>query len=121
MPTLLLVTSALTFGLCAIHVVAGGREVHQPMQRSDLPLDLRAFSAVLWHAVTVVLLVMAAGTAWLAVWPDSGLALVLIAICLGWALLFVWYGQRMLGRLMPMPQWISFLVLAALIGWGTWG
>ena len=91
------------------------------MQASGLPVGLRAISAVLWHAVTVILLVMGAGAAWLAHRPEPGLALALIAICLGWSGLFLWYGRRMLGSVLPMPQWALFLPLALLIGWGSWG
>ncbi|WP_316015624.1 hypothetical protein [Roseobacter sp. HKCCA0434] len=107
--------------ICLIHVIAGGREVHVPIQAHGLPPGLRAISAVLWHAVTVILIVMAGATAWLAMRPEPGLAVALIAICLGWAGLFVWYGLRQLGTVRDMPQWGLFLALAGLIGWGMWG
>lgn len=107
--------SALTFG---IHVWMGGPEIHRPIQGSSLSTGLRAISAVLWHAVTVVLAVMAGATAWLVVADEPGLAWTLIAICVGWAGLFVWYGWSRLGSLKPMPQWVIFLALAGLIGVG---
>lgn len=121
MSVLLFTASAASFAICGLHVVGGGAEIHRPIQASALAVPLRAISAVLWHAVTVVLLVMGVGSAWLGLHPEPGLAVTLMAICVGWSGLFLWYGRRMLNGVMALPQWILFLPLAVLIGWGMWG
>lgn len=92
-----------------VHVFMGGPEIYDPILASDLSEYLRAMSAVLWHAVTVVLLVFAAAAVWIAMRPNRDLALVLIAIQVGFAGLFLFYGQTQLGTLWIMPQWVIFL------------
>lgn len=106
---------ALTF---FIHVFAGGPEVHTPLQVALADQGLAAFAAVLWHAVTVVLAVLAAGLWVLAQRHDPALEAVLSAIQLGFAALFVFYGLTRLGALAPMPQWIIFLAIPALTRFG---
>lgn len=112
------VVMAATAGL---HVVAGGAEFHAPIQASSLDLPLRAISAVLWHFVTLMLALQAAALLWLARHPDRAMAVLLAAIQIGFAGLFLFNGQTMLGTVWVLGQWTIFLVLAMLIIWGQWG
>ncbi|MGH1369629.1 MAG: hypothetical protein ACRBCL_13535 [Maritimibacter sp.] len=107
---------ALTTG---VHVVAGGPEVNAVVQASDLAPPLRAILGVIWHAVTVVLLVATFILAVASRRPLPSAEVAIAAIFLGWAVLFVFYGVTMLGTLLIMPQWIVFLLIPALIsaGW----
>lgn len=103
----------------AVHVFLGGPEIHHVVQATDaLPIEIRAISAVLWHAVTVVLLVLATGCLWLIGHPNPPLANVMIAVQLGFAGLFVFYGMARLQTLWIMPQWIIFLLIPAVMGLG---
>ena len=120
MSIVLATAACYALAICALHVIGGGATIHRPIQRSMLPLELRAISAVIWHLVTAVLFLMGLALAWLSVRPEPGLAMVLIAICLSWAAVFIWYGHSMLGSLKPMPQWVLFLSLAGLIAAGMW-
>lgn len=104
-----------------VHVFLGGPEIHQVIQASGLPLGLRAISAVLWHAVTVILLVFSAGCFWMVRHDNPALAVVISAVQLGFAALFLVYGIWMLGTVWLMPQWIIFLLVPALIGMGLRG
>ncbi len=88
------------------------------MQAALADQGLAAFAAVLWHAVTVVLAVLAAGLWVLAQRHDPAFEAVLSAIQLGFAALFVFYGLTRLGALAPMPQWIIFLAIPALTRFG---
>lgn len=106
---------ALTF---FIHVFAGGSEVHIPLQAALADQGLAAFAVILWHAVTVVLAVLAVGLWVLSRRYDPAFEMVLSAIQLGFAALFVFYGLTRLGSLMPMPQWIVFLAIPALTRFG---
>ncbi|MGH1331689.1 MAG: hypothetical protein ACRBBK_12470 [Paracoccaceae bacterium] len=101
-----------------LHVIGGGEEVHVPMQAGGLSPFLAAFAAVLWHAVTVVLIIMALALFWLARHPNRPLALALIGLMLGWSAVFILYGAVRLGDLWQMPQWTIFTTVPALMIWG---
>lgn len=102
-----------------IHIFMGGPEVMAPIRKSSLHKVVRAVADVVWHGVTVVLIVIAAGLAWIAFYPNPALLWALSAIQIGFAGLFIWYGLRHLGSLKPMPQWIIFLAVPALSIWGS--
>ncbi|MCC5960104.1 MAG: hypothetical protein JJU08_12275 [Rhodobacteraceae bacterium] len=101
-----------------IHVFAGGPEVHDQLQTALHDDGLAAFAAILWHAVSVVLAVLAIGLWVLAARHDPSLEGILSAIQIGFAALFVFYGLTRLGTLAPMPQWIIFLSIPALTRFG---
>lgn len=97
-----------------VHVFAGGPEIHHAIQASDLTLELRAISAIIWHMVTVILSAFAVALLWLAIRQNRALAWLTIVVQLGFAGLFLFYGLTMLGSPWPMPQWIAFLLIPAL-------
>ena len=101
-----------------IHVFGGGPEVHDPLQATLSDPFLAAFAAVLWHMVTVALVVLAGGLWVLAKRHDSALEAILSGIQLGFAAVFVFYGLTRLGTVMPMNQWIIFLMIPALTRFG---
>ena len=107
--------AAALMGLTVLlHVFGGGPEVHAPLQAALTDPFLAAFAAVLWHAVTVVLAVLAGGLWVLAQRRDPALEAILSGIQLGFAALFIFYGLTRLGTIMPMIQWIIFLVIPAM-------
>jgi hypothetical protein len=114
------IAAILMGGVVLLHVIGGGAEVHLPTQAAGLTPTLKAFAAVLWHAVTVALIVFTAALAWISFRPNQPLALTLIAIQLGWTGLFIYYGLTQLGTLAIMPQWVIFTVLPTLIAFGSW-
>ena len=119
-PLITRITAALMALTFLVHVFMGGPEFHEPYQTVlDDPL-LRAMAAVLWHAVSVVLAVLALGLWLLARRPDPALEAVISGVQLGFAGLFLWYGMVQLGSLMPMPQWMIFLALPVLTRLGQW-
>jgi hypothetical protein len=115
-----LAAAALMAATTALHVIGGGAEFHTPIQTSSLDLPLRAISAVLWHFVTLMLVLQTAALLWLSLHPERGLAALLLAIQAGFAGLFIYYGQTMLGTVWHLGQWTIFLALAVLIAWGQW-
>ena len=113
------IAGAILVLTAGIHVFAGGPEYHDVYQ-SVLPTPhLAAMSAVLWHAVTVNLIVFAAAYFWLARHPSRPLAMALAAIQAGWVGLFLFYGSSMLGSVWPMPQWIIFTAVLLLTIYGA--
>jgi hypothetical protein len=107
----------LTVGL---HVFGGGPEIHDPIRASALPDVVRAIGSVLWHAVTWMLVLMAAALAWLSVRRDTALFAMVVAMQGGFAALFIFYGWTVLGTLWETPQWVIFCVIAAVMFLGFW-
>lgn len=101
-----------------VHVFAGGPEIMQPVRASDLAPLPGAVVHVIWHFVTLLLALMAAALVFLWRMSNPPLAVLLIGINLGTALIFLAYGVALLGTVWPMPQWIIFLAVAALITLG---
>lgn len=103
---------------CLVHVFAGGPEVMEPLRASDVAAVPDAVLHVVWHMVTLMLAVMAGALAYLGHTRNGALAVTLIALNLGTAVIFVGYGALRLGTLAPMPQWTIFLVIAGVIAVG---
>jgi hypothetical protein len=99
-----------------VHVFYGGREVHRPMVAAHWPEPAKAVWSVCWHAATAVMGLGGLALIAAAFLPDQALALsaLPIALFLGFAGLFVFYGLNRLGTLRSLPQWIAFLVVGAL-------
>ena len=114
--TLAGVIMVLTTG---IHVFAGGPEYHDVYQTVLPTAHLAAMSAVLWHAITINLIVFAGAYFWLARHPSPPLLIALAAMQIGWVALFLFYGAHMLGSLWPMPQWIIFMAVLLLTIYGA--
>ena len=111
--------AAALMGLTVLlHVFGGGPEVHDPLQAALSDPFLAAIAAVLWHMVTMVLVVLAGGLWVLARRDDPALETILSGIQLGFAAIFVFYGLTRLGTVMPMNQWIIFLIIPALTRFG---
>jgi hypothetical protein len=111
--------AAILMGLTVLlHVLGGGPEVYDPLQATLSDPFLAAFAAVLWHMITLVLIVLAGGLWVLARRQDLALEAILSGIQLGFAALFVSYGLSRLGTLVPMSQWIIFLIIPVMTRFG---
>ena len=113
-----LTAAGLSLVLVGAHVIGGGKDVHEPMLGSDMGKVLKAYTSILWHAVTVVLII---GTLALlgAAMGEAKFAWVIVAQYLGFAGLFLFYGIVRLKSIWIMPQWIAFILIAALAGIGA--
>ncbi|MGR3760779.1 hypothetical protein ACUXV3_11710 [Roseobacteraceae bacterium NS-SX3] len=107
--------SAVMAATAAIHVFAGGPEIHQPILDSALPDVVRSVGSVIWHAITWVLVLMTLALASLAQRPNAQLEAMVAAIQIGFAVLFIGYGLARLGSVWEMPQWIIFSAIPALM------
>ncbi|KZL14494.1 hypothetical protein [Pseudovibrio sp. Ad37] len=116
----LLASGILSLLLMLVHVFLGGPEIHGAVLGSDLHPVVIAVLSVVWHGITVVMLVngvlllaaafreeLAAGVAWVVIGQYGG-----------FTLLFIYYGLTQLGNLMDMPQWISFAIIAGCVVMG---
>ena len=109
------IVSALLFG---VHLFVGTGEVHAPLMESGIDQGPRYTLYLVWHMVTVLLGVMAAGFAWAAFVPsawDVGVVLVVMAgLCTVWG---AWLQMSAKLPLAVLPQWTG---LAAVCGAGAW-
>jgi hypothetical protein len=111
--------AAILMGLTVLlHVFGGGPEVYDPLQAALSDPFLAAFAAVLWHMTTLVQIGLAGGIWVLARRQDPALEAILSGIQLGFAALFVSYGLSRLGTVVPMSQWIIFLIIPAMTRFG---
>lgn len=111
----MIAAAVLMFATLLAHVFGGGPEIHVPIQASELSPYLRAISAVIWHAITVTLLVFSVALVGLIRHANFALERVMIAVQLGFAALFLAYGVRLLGNVTDMPQWIAFMLIPGLM------
>lgn len=112
------IAAALMAATLGIHLFTGGPEVHDALLAGQPVPGLRAFTSVLWHAVSVNLLVFTVALAALALRPNRALEATLAATQIGFAALFLAYGTVVLGTVWLMPQWVIFLAIPALTRFG---
>ena len=109
-----LALSGFMIALILVHLFMGGPEYADAFQQT-LPDDhLRSMAMVLWHAVTVILIIQTFAYIRLAVSPNLDLTHFISAMQVGWAVLFVVVGWLWLGTLWTMPQWVAFLLTAVI-------
>jgi hypothetical protein len=115
------VAAILSTLTCAVHVLYGGVRIHAPLLKSDAPRVVRAVGSVIWHAMTAMMLVNAAGLLYAAS-ESSGagpVAALIAAQYLASAGLFVVYGITRYGSVLILPHWVVFLTMALLALWGA--
>jgi len=125
----ILMSGILSTLVIFLHVIGGGNDVHKPVLDSELSVLLKAYSSILWHAVTVVLLVNSAALIIAAMNSDLRHALVYMVASqyLAFAGVFIFYGLSRLATVATMPQWVTFIVIPAIALWGlrvrdnSWG
>lgn len=116
-----LAAGILSLFTSAIHVLAGTPEIMSPLLASTLPPGVKGVVDVMWHQITVLLLLgsgasilAAKRTAWrLPVALLIGGHFALIAV------LFLVLGAIWFSSLWPMPQWVLFgaMAILLLVGW----
>ncbi len=114
--------SALSALTLIAHILGGGPEIMIPVLASELTPYLKAVMLVIWHAITMILLINSLALIYGARKPGQRQALITIVSTqyLLWGGLFAYYGLLRLGSLWPMPQWIAFFLIPALAIFGLW-
>ncbi len=116
-----LAAAALGLATTAIHVIAGAPEIMDPLLAADLPPVVKGVSDVLWHHITGLLLIAAAGCIWAATHASWRLP-VLVFVGGQFLLiagLFIAFGFYWFSSPWPMPQWILFGLMLGLMALGT--
>lgn len=109
-------TMAVTF---FVHVFVGGPELYVPLRASDLDAVEWSTLSVVWHFTSVQLFVLAGVLLYLSCTQNTAMFCATLATVLGFAALFIGYGIADLNSVWPMPQWIAFIAVSALMIWGA--
>lgn len=114
---LLPTAAGITVLTTLVHIFLGGPEVHDPLLASNAPDIAKAVGSVVWHATTAILAINGAAL-FVAVGKPAlrqAITALISAQFLAFAGLFIAYGLDRFGSLWPMPQWIVFLLVPALL------
>lgn len=114
----LLSAAAVLCFTCYIHVFLGGPEIIGLIQgQSTLPAVVIGVATVLWHNVTLEVLMSVAALLYLARHADSAGALfwLVFANQAKIVALFLFYNFKLFRNSTEMPQWTLFLVVMILM------
>lgn len=107
--------SALMALTSAVHIFAGTSEIMQPIRAADLHPIVIQTAMVVWHVISLLLILMTLALAYLARQPNAALWAFIIAIQLSFTVVFLYYTLTGFGALFALPQWTVFLLTAALM------
>lgn len=116
----LMVAAGLSALLFLAHVLGGGKDVHKPMLESGMSRLLKAYTSVIWHAISAILAIGTGALLWAAMGRGDGMAIVVIVQYLVFVGLFLAYGIVRLKSIWVMPQWVAFLMISVVAGIGLW-
>jgi hypothetical protein len=112
-----LAAAAVSLITSAIHVLAGTPEIMSPLLASSLPPVVKSVVDVMWHQITALLLIGSGASLVASARPAWRLP---VAILIGGqfaliAVLFLALGAMWFSSPWPMPQWVLFGGMAALL------
>lgn len=119
---LLATAGVLSLILTAVHVFGGGADVHVPLLESNAADVVKGFASVVWHGVTVALL-MCSVLLFMAARHEAYRTMltgIVIVFYLAFAGLFMVYGILRFGTVFLMLPWIGFLVVVGVAALGLW-
>ena len=111
----LVVSAVLSLILTGLHVFGGGPDVHIPLLESNASDVVKGFASVVWHSITIALLL---GSLMLFIAARNEvsryvLTWLVIGFYTAFAGLFVFYGIVRFGNILVMPPWIGFVVIVS--------
>lgn len=113
-----LMAAGLSLLVSIVHLFAGTPEIMQPVLTSNVPSDVKSTQLVVWHAVSLFLVLTTIALVWMAKNKNAALWSFVMAMQLGFVGLFVVLNVSMHGALLVMPQWTVFLAIAGLMAIG---
>lgn len=109
-----MIAAILSLATTAIHVLAGTPEIMSPLFASDLPPSVKGVVDVMWHQITILLLIGSLASLAAALRPAWRLPVALLfgghfalVALLFLALSLLWFSSPW-----PMPQWVLFGAMA---------
>jgi hypothetical protein len=120
MNTWLIAAAVAALSTFALHTFVGGRQFAVPLLAArDLPRIPKLTMYFCWHMVTVLLLGMAIALGYGALVRNDALTIATIGLSLAFAALSLGLVVAFRVNALHMPQWVLFLVIAALASIGT--
>ncbi|MGB7318437.1 MAG: hypothetical protein WBC85_10780 [Planktotalea sp.] len=100
----------------AVHLFLGTGDIMSPiMQAETLDPAIRAIAMVVWHMVSLMLLLSTLAIAYLARTPNQALKWFVISMQVGFTLIFLFYNITHFAALFVLPQWTVFLIVPILM------
>lgn len=96
------------------HIFLGGADINAVVQTSDLPAEVRATSAVVWHMITALIGFFVVATLSLIRHANRGLAISVICLEAIFALIFIGVSIAAFSSPLALPQWTAFALASAL-------
>lgn len=99
-----------------VHLFARTRDIMTPiMDAGSLHPVIRSVALVVWHMVTLILALCTIALVYLARSENLALTYFILALQIGFALIFLAINIATFGALFTMPQWTAFAITAALM------
>jgi hypothetical protein len=110
-------SAAVLMALTTIaHLFGGTVQIMTPIiETQSLDPAIRSISMVVWHMVTLVLLLTTLAIGYIARTESPALKWFIIASQIGFALIFLFYNIKDFGAIFVMPQWVAFVLCPALM------
>lgn len=114
-PFWLWLAAGLSFTIVLLHIFGGGRQAVPPLLSSALSDGAKYINYYCWHLVTIVLIGMTLAFAIAAMAPEAwelAVAATLLSIVFTlWSVIMIMWKKL---KWFVFPQWLLFLVLAAI-------
>ena len=100
----------------AVHLFLGTGDIMTPIMITEtLHPAIRATAMVVWHMVSLMLVLLTLAIAYLALKPNPPLFWFVIALQLGSAMVFLFFNISHFGSFFVMPQWTVFVLCPLLM------
>ena len=113
-----MLSAAVVMGVTsAVHIFLGTHEIVAPVMQIDtLHPVIRNVTLVVWHMVTLFLILSATAMFMLVRHANLGLSVFLIALHAGFAAIFLHVNITVFSAIFTLPQRTAFALVAALMG-----
>ena len=114
----LLGASALMFLTFLAHVFVGGTDIYMPLRKSGLALEPKATLSVVWHTISLFLVLFAGALLYLSRQYERALACLIGLSQVGFATIFFAFSLIDSGTIAFLPQWSMFALIAVFMWLG---
>lgn len=115
-----LIAALISLYGAGVHILVGNKKIDNMIFATDLDINIRTISRVVWHSVTCVLIISFAALLFGALMGISNdLAYFIAAYMMGFSALFVYFCAYHLGNPFRFPHPIFFFIMGSLVLLGS--
>lgn len=115
-----LIAALISLYGAGVHILVGNKKIDNMIFATDLDINIRTISRVVWHSVTCVLIISFAALLFGALMGISNdLAYFIAAYMMGFSALFVYFCAYHLGNPFRFPHPIVFFIMGSLVLLGS--